>query len=276
MAKLTKSQKPTISQKIDATTTAKNAVRLLMTKGAADFVGYLRGVMSSDDIEGPHKARVALRRLRVALQAFKPIVAKPLYDSLQTALRDTFRTLGTLRDADVLALAMNLPDLHAAATATRAQVRADLKSARAARLGGRITRAFAGKSWRRQGTKSARNAPAAALAATALDRAWQTCLTFGPDLIALPPEIRHELRKSLKTLRYLGDHFNSLWPSPTRDAFVSRLKALQEDLGTLNDHATARSHGFAAPDDAPFVAAAQTHWTALCASPVWWSQPAPP
>lgn len=265
--------KPTKAQRVDATTTAKDAVRLLMTKGATDFAGHLRGVMTSDEVEGPHKARVALRRLRVALQAFKPITAKPLYDALQTALRDTFRTLGTLRDADVLALAMNLPELHAAATATRTQVRADLKSTRAARLGGRITRAFAAKSWRRQGTKSARNAPAGTLAATALDRAWQTCLAFGPDLIALPTEIRHELRKSLKTLRYLSDHFTALWPGPTRDAFVARLRDIQEDLGALNDHATARTHGFAAPDDAPFLAAAQTHWTALCATPVWWSKP---
>lgn len=264
------------AEQVDPKTSAKDAVRLLMTPGATEFARHLRGVMTSDDPEGPHKARVALRRLRVALTAFKPIVAKPLYAKLQTALRATFRTLGTLRDADVLALAMNQPDLIAAATATRAQVRADLTSARASRQGGQITRAFAAKSWRRQGTKSLRNAPAAILAASALDQTWHTCLNFGPDLTILPAETRHELRKSLKTLRYLGDHFTALWPGPAQDALVSRLKALQEDLGTLNDHAVARALGFAAPDDAPFLTAAQTHWSALRDAAPYWPAPAQP
>lgn len=264
------------AEQVDATTSAKAAIRLLMTLGATEFARHLRGVMTSDDPEGPHKARVTLRRARVALTAFKPIVAKQLYAKLQTALRATFRTLGTLRDADVLALAMNQPDLHAAATATRAQVRADLKSARASRLGGQITRAFAAKSWHRPGTKSHRNAPAALLAATALHKTWHTCLGFGPDLTTLPPETRHELRKSLKTLRYLGDHFTALWPGPAQDALVSRLKALQEDLGTLNDHAVARALGFDAPDDAPFLAAAQSHWSALRETSPYWPTPDQP
>lgn len=265
--------KPTKARKVDAKTSAKDAVRLLMTDGAAEFAENLRGVMTSDQIEGPHKARVALRRLRVALQAFRPIIAKPAYADLLNTLRDTFRTLGTLRDADVLAHAMNLPDLHAAATATRSQVRDALDSARADQLGRHIIRTFAGKAWHRHGTKPQRNAPAAPLAARALDRCWRTCLKFGTDLTTLAPEARHDLRKNLKTLRYLGDHFSALWPGPTRDAFVARLKILQEDLGTLNDHATARAQGFATPDDAPFLAAAQTHWAALSASPVWWVKP---
>ncbi len=263
------------TKQIDAATSAKDALCLLMALGASDFARHLRGVMTSANPEGPHKARVTLRRLRVALTAFKPIVAKPLYAKLQTAMRDTFRTLGTLRDADVLALAMNLPDLHAAATATRTQVRSALTATRASRLGGQITRAFAAKSWRRQGTKSLRNAPAARLAAAALHKSWHTCLKFGPDLTILPAETRHELRKSLKTLRYLCDHFTNLWTGPAHDALVARLKLLQEDLGTLNDHASARALGFDAPDDAPFLTAAQAHWAALRDTAPWWPTPDP-
>jgi CHAD domain-containing protein len=264
------------AKQIDAATSAKDALCLLMTLGATEFARHLRGVMTSDDPEGPHKARVALRRLRVALMAFKPIIAKPLFSRLQTAMRDTFRTLGTLRDADVLAQATNLPDLHAAASATRTQVRADLKAVRASRLGGQITRTFAAKSWRRQGTKSLRAAPAARFAATALHKSWHKCLKFGPDLTILPIETRHELRKSLKTLRYLCDHFTNLWTGPAHDALVARLKVLQEDLGTLNDHASARTLGFDAPDDAPFLATAQTHWSALRDAAPYWPTPNQP
>jgi CHAD domain-containing protein len=261
------------AEQVDPATSAKDAIRLVMTLGATEFARHLRGVMTSDDPEGPHKARVTLRRLRVALTAFKPLIAKPLYTRLQTALRATFRNLGTLRDADVLALTMNQPDLHAAAAATRTTVRADLTASRAAHLGGRITRAFAAKSWHRPGTKSHRTAPAAVLAAAALHKTWHTCLAFGPNLTTLPAETRHELRKSLKTLRYLGDHFTALWPGPAQDALTSRLKSLQEDLGTLNDHAVARALGFTAPDDAPYLATAQTHWSALRDTSPYWPTP---
>ena len=263
-------------KQIDPTTSAKDAVSHLMLSGANAFSRQLRGLMTSDDIEGPHKARVALRRLRVAISAFKPIVAKPAYADLQARMRAIFSIISALRDADVLALAMDLPELHDAATATRHKVRADLKSAGAGHLSSQITWAFAGKTWRRQGTKSLRNAPAAGLAATALDDCWQTCLAFGPDLTALAVDIRHELRKSLKILRYLCDHFTAIWPGPVHDGFLSRLKRLQEDLGILNDHAMARARGFVAPDDAVFLAAAQGHWAALRASPVWWVDPGLP
>ena len=237
--------------------TAKQTLRRLMRDGAADLARHLHGVMTSDDPAGPHKARVTLRRLRVVLAVFKPLIARKLYARQQSTLRATFRLLGTLRDADVLALALNTPELHAAAATTRAQVRATLTPPHLHR--------FKGHAWARRHTRKTRNAPDLRLAAAAFDRVWQALQSGSPDLIHLPPEPRHELRKSLKTLRYLGDAFAPDAP----DA----LKALQEDLGTLNDHATARSHGLPAPDDAPFLATAQTHWTTLRASPPWWPTP---
>lgn len=258
---------------IDANTPAKAAVRRLMSSGAATLARRLRAVMQSDDPEGPHQARVALRRLRVALDAFKPIVAKAVYRDLRDRMRAAFRSLGRLRDADVLALAMNLPDLHAAATMTRASVRADLGAAHTDRLATRILRAFAGKMWRRRGTKSARNAATAPLAATALTGIWHDCRAFGPNLTALPEETRHALRKSLKSLRYLGDHCANLWPGPAQSAFLARLRRLQDDLGSLNDQAMARARGFAVPEDPQTLAAAQSHWADLRHSAVWWPAP---
>lgn len=244
---------------------AKQTLRRLMRDGAADLSRHLHSVMTSDDPAGPHKARVTLRRLRVTLAAFKPIIAHKLYARQQTALRDTFRLLGLLRDADVLALALNQPALHAAATTTRRQVRATLTAPH--------LHSFKGHDWSRPRTRKQRNAAATRLAAPALNRIWHSLQAQSPDLIQLDTEPRHELRKSLKTLRYLGDAFAPLWPDAPLHAVLPALKALQEDLGTLNDHATARAHGLPAPDDAATLASAQTHWTTLRASPPWWPAP---
>ncbi len=233
---------------------AKQTLRRLLRDGATDLARHLTTVMTSDDPAGPHRARVTLRRLRVVLTAFKPLIARKLYARQQSALRDTFRLLGPLRDADVLVLTLNQPALHAAAAKTRAEVRATLTAPHLHR--------FRGHAWARRHTRKQRNAPAPRLATPALNRIWQALQSGSPDLIQLHPETRHELRKSLKTLRYLSDAFAPDAP----DA----LKALQQDLGTLNDHATARRHGLPAPDDAPTLASAQTHWTALRASPPWW------
>jgi len=243
----------------------KDTLRRLMRDGAGDLARHLNAVMTSDDPAGPHKARVTLRRLRVALAAFKPLIARKLLTRQQTALRTTFRLLGTLRDADVLAAALNQPALHAAAATTRAHVRATLTAPRLA--------PFNGHSWARPRTRKQRNAPATRLARSALDHIWHRLQAQSADLLHLPVEARHDLRKSLKTLRYLGDAFAPLWPDAPLAAFLPGLKALQEDLGTLNDHATARSHGLPAPDDAPLLAPSQTHWTTLRASPPWWPTP---
>ncbi len=261
------------TDRVEASTSAEAALRLLVRTGAAEFARQLRAVMRSPAIEGPHKARVALRRLRVALKAFKLLMAGRVYRDLMDRLRRMFHLIGPLRDADVLALAMGEPDLFAAATATRIKVRAALKHHDAADLAPHLTQVFKGKGWRRKGTKSARHSPVAHPAARALTDSWRACQTHGPDLMRLDPTARHDLRKHLKTLRYLCDHFRGIWPGPAHDAFFARLKSLQEELGFLNDQAVARSRGFATPDDAPTLAAAQDHWTALRASPRWWRDP---
>ena len=50
-----------------------------------------------------------------------------------------------------------------------------------------------------------------------------------------PPEPLHDLRKDAKRLRYLLECFGSLLPGKPRKAFVQRLKALQDNLGSHQD-----------------------------------------
>ena len=61
----------------------------------------------------------------------------------------------------------------------------------------------------------------------------------GRDLAALPLPALHELRKDCKRLRYAAEFFLPLFPEKPARRFVKRLSALQEELGTLNDGATA-------------------------------------
>ena len=99
---------------IRPTTRADKALRRLIRAGALAFARHLAQLMTSDDPEGPHKARVALRRLRAAFTAFRPILRAPVYRRQTATLRNLGREIGLLRDADVLALALNLPDFAAA------------------------------------------------------------------------------------------------------------------------------------------------------------------
>jgi CHAD domain-containing protein len=50
-----------------------------------------------------------------------------------------------------------------------------------------------------------------------------------------PAERLHDLRKDTKKLRYLLECFGSLFPAKERKAFVSQLKALQDNLGEHQD-----------------------------------------
>ena len=61
----------------------------------------------------------------------------------------------------------------------------------------------------------------------------------GRGLAALPLPALHELRKDCKRLRYAAEFFLPLFPEKPARHFVKRLSALQEELGTLNDGATA-------------------------------------
>ena len=257
---------------ITAATPAKAALRRLSTHGISGFAHHLTQMMTSDHIEGPHKARVDLRKLRTTLAAFRPIIRKPLYSRHQSQLRDLARIIGVLRDADVLAASFALPEFAAAAADQRLTTRALLTKLRAADTARRLTEAYGGKSWHRAGkkAKAARKSPVQPLAVKALDHAWRDCLGHGPDLTLLPEDQRHDLRKSLKTLRYLSDQFAPIWPE-RHGGFTTLLAGLQDDLGRLNDLSVARAHGLDAPDDPDLLAHAQTLWHRLHASPIWWT-----
>jgi CHAD domain-containing protein len=62
----------------------------------------------------------------------------------------------------------------------------------------------------------------------------------GRHFSTLASEERHEVRKSLKKLRYAVEFFQNLYSGKRLKQYLKRLEALQEDLGHLNDVATAQ------------------------------------
>jgi CHAD domain-containing protein len=259
--------------------TAQKALAVIMSAGARDFGRYLRVLMTTDDPEGPHKSRVALRRLEAALVAFKPIVAPKVLGELKRDLKGSFKIIGQVRDADVLAHDVGSTEtqdgLLAAARRTRRRVRKQLRDLDATRLEGRIVRWFRGKGWRRRSAdaRAMRHAPVVGLAASALGSSWSHCLAKGAALGGMSPHARHALRKSLKTFRYLCEHFGGLWPSERTAPFLEILRVLQDDLGRLNDLAMARAKGLAivAPQEDKTLRRADAAWKTLAASVCWWT-----
>lgn len=265
---------------------AASALEHILTAQAEAFATAFAGLVESDEPEYPHKARVALRRLRSALDGFAPITDDGARKRMAGKARKLFRDLGPLRDADVMAHGFAAPEDKDAALAhadtLRAQVRSRLAD-RAAEFAADMAEALQGGALI-AGSGTARRlagAPAPILAQLALQRAWAEVQSFGPGIATLSTEDRHEFRKDMKTLRYLSEFFAAYWPGAARDRFLARMEKLQDDLGELNDIAAVA--GGAGEDPAltarfdKALEKAVRHWQRLSAEGPWWlAAPADP
>ncbi len=203
-----------------------------------------------------HQMRVATRRLRSALAVFKHVAAFPDLKPLSAGLRVTATRLGAARDWDVFlgdtadrAVAA-FPDdgrfraLLAAARRRRqaayVELRAHLASAEFRELQIGLACASVLRPWEREMAPDPRlHEGTAAFAADALAHRAKRVRHAGRGLAALPLPALHELRKDCKRLRYAAEFFLPLFPEKPARHFIRRLSALQEELGTLNDGATA-------------------------------------
>lgn len=194
-----------------------------------------------------HQARVALRRLRSAFSIFKPMIGEA-GGELRTELRWLASELGHARDLDVLLKRSEGGPLHERIAAMREaaydEVCEILSSPRARRLMLDVIAWIATADWpdTAGGARQA-NRPARDFAAKALDRYRRQVKRKGRNLAALDDEARHEVRKSAKKLRYAAEFFAGLFERKgekrRHQRFVKALEGLQDQLGALNDLATA-------------------------------------
>lgn len=201
------------------------------------------------DAEALHQARVSLRRLRSAFSIFTPLLDGDEVAHFQSELRWLGSVLGEARDLDVL-LAKAKPGgslfegLNRARDVAYAAVDTALGSDRVRALMLDLMEWLACGAWRTApSTRDARDAPAKRFAAEMLHKLRRCVSKRGRSLPTQADEERHEVRKTAKRLRYgaefLGSVFSSKKRSRRYEKFVGSLEKLQDQLGALNDMATA-------------------------------------
>lgn len=221
------------------------------------------------DPEGVHQLRVAARTLRSALATFKAVVADKDLERVKGELRWISKACDQARNLDVfseetlqpaLAAQPEAPALVALAEAmdaARARARADVAqavaSARFRDLLIEVTGWVDTGDWL-QG--EAAQATAVPFAAKALQRRRRNMLQHGRDLAELTDAERHRVRIDAKKLRYAAEGFQTLFGKKAGERFIDRLKDLQDELGALNDLATAQTlfAGLGLSGDAAFAA----------------------
>ncbi|MDB5459559.1 MAG: domain containing protein [Caulobacteraceae bacterium] len=216
--------------------------------------------------EALHQMRVGLRRLRSALKLFEAVIADDAYPRLDGELKWLTGELDQGRDIDVLIqetfrpAARRFPDqaglaalgerLLKARTRAYDRVLATLDTPRYLTLALDLAAWIENGRWAQAGEAlfaPRADAPVQGLADDGLDALRRQVGKRGKALKRLDPASRHKLRIRAKRLRYALEFFDGLYPGrkDRRDAFLETLRALQDDLGALNDVYVARAKGLA-------------------------------
>jgi CHAD domain-containing protein len=243
-----KAERVDLSDEASVFTAFGHIGRACLQHGLANRDGALH---RADDPEYVHQLRVSIRRFRAALQLFRAVLPPEIVDTAVPPLRELMAVLGRSRDLDVLLGDITTPVLRALpdeprlialdqrlrerlsevhAEAIRTLERPDI-SVRLLAVSGAVAqletqtissdmsvRAFADQRLRKR-LKAVRRCAAAARA---------------DDPVSL-----HELRIAIKRLRYGLEFFSSLLPKGLADKVLARLATLQDELGQLNDLASA-------------------------------------
>ena len=238
---------------LDPAMTVEDAAVAVLNEIQDQVASNIVAAVETDTPEAPHQLRIGLRRLRSALIGFRPAIGGAEADRLSGLARELGATVGALRDLDVLAedilspaaeAAPDEPGFPALAQAlaerrdrARRQVRETLAGADTAAFVIDLAGFVATRAWREAGNGPALDGKPRKLAKTALDSRWKALRKRAKGIKRLSLEDRHEMRKSIKKLRYVAEVFETLFPAGRVKRFRSAVKRLQDDFGKLNDAA---------------------------------------
>ena len=223
-------------------TLAAHACSVTLALHGAAIAHNLECVLTTLDPEGPHQLRIALRRTRVALRVFEPVMRAKMNARLVEAARALGTIAGELRDADVLIDEIIAPaardetGLMMALTAwrqeVRGRVRARLLAANAPAMAANFANAAGAPGWLKPALKE--DTTLADLIASAQAAFWERAEPLAARLADLSHLELHQLRKAVKAMRYGAE----LAASAGLDGdVVPRLKRMQDALGYANDTA---------------------------------------
>ncbi len=210
-----------------------------------------------DDIEGVHQTRVTFRRMRSALNIFRPVIPKEVSLEWGDAMRDLAGRLGPARDLDVFITEglgdiggkIDLPGGAKLSTLVH-QARADAYRDVVAMLDSdgyaRFKQGFAAwcrnRDWERADLKKKQrqllHGTTMAFARKILDRQERRVLEAGTHVDKYNAEAMHRLRIECKKLRYAAEFFLPIFPG--MGDFIDHMKGLQDLLGVMNDVAVTR------------------------------------
>jgi inorganic triphosphatase YgiF len=236
---------------LDRGTTGAEAFRQIVTTELGHLLANQPAALSGD-AEGVHQMRVAIRRLRAALELFQPLLEPLALGRFQEELRHVGRVFGEPRDWDVFTLDVMPAALKAAGAESWRTLLQDPAGARREEA-------------HQHFAQELQNPPFTALVLGLAAWVEQKTLLGGPDLQRpikdLCPRLldrlagkaqrrgrhigsrsdteRHALRKSLKKLRYGIDYLQAVFPGGSVAPYLRRCKKLQKTLGTFNDAVTA-------------------------------------
>ena len=215
-------------------------------------------VLTTDDTEGVHQMRVAMRRLRAALRLFKPSLPPDQYGWTIAEAKWLTAELSAARAWDVFADEFLAPvtrlygkdqgfdPLMAAVEKARQRNRQRARDAigteRYTEFLLRLSAWLSSQAWRDQSVTERTTRlldPIGDHCVKLLQKRDRNVRKQGQDIENLSDDARHELRLAVKKLRYAVDVFESLYPKKRVKAYRKRLAGLQDALGYLNDVAVA-------------------------------------
>ncbi|MFL6205054.1 MAG: CHAD domain-containing protein [Acidimicrobiales bacterium] len=205
-------------------------------------------VIEDADPEHLHDLRIAVRRTRSLLAESDSVLPSDVRRAHQRAFRRLGRQTGPVRDLDVFQQVWHrevgrralADDAGLGKVTLELAARRDAAHAELSRLlASEETRAML-EGWRRWlADPSVPADPAARLGPTVverIERAHEHLLRGGRAIRPDSPSTRlHDLRKDAKRVRYLIECFGSLLQAKAKKAFVTELKALQDNLGAHQD-----------------------------------------
>jgi CHAD domain-containing protein len=212
----------------------------------------------SNDPEGTHQLRVAIRRMRAAFSIFHGAMPEGYRPRLAVKLQTFAGKLGAARDWDVLVeetiasmptkLRKQRPTANLIRIAQTRRAEGD-SSAHASLRDPEYTEVLlqlaswgdsqfvSDESRPQQGKRKADvlSGPAPAFAAQVMQSFHDKARKLGRRVRKLDPPQIHRLRIRIKKLRYAADFFGGLWPNPRTAHYLGSLKGLQEALGEFHD-----------------------------------------
>jgi inorganic triphosphatase YgiF len=242
---------PSSTVRFSRRATAKEALQAICRTCLHDLTSNVGAIDGEHAVEGVHKTRIAVRRLRAAMTLFRQITADEESNRLRGELRWLSNLLGEARDLDVLQMESALPQAREL-SGGRALVEIVAEKRHAAHE--RLLKAVRSQpfyiflidlvrwiedgAWLKAESRQG-DAPVARFAKTAIARRRKRLLKKADHLTRLPPDTRHKVRIAGKKLRYMTEFLQPLAKSNEQRRehrrFIKQLEKMQTSLGTLHD-----------------------------------------